>query len=245
MATPREVLISPIPGVPDDVSPALRVFLEVIKERLEVRDGTRGIPLDRYTTFRDLVKAKLASINPGTGLAVLASGDGHNHDNRYYTQADVAQLLSGYITQAQLDDYLPIIGTNYRVTPEGGQAVKLTNQNGSTLLAGTIVRAATTHDLSFVAAPAGSDEPIGVLYEDAASGSAGWVVTSGLADVLLADSTSATRGNWVQVSGTGAGRAAATRADPDSATHGAGIGHCVESQTAGTDVLARCVLHFN
>jgi hypothetical protein len=73
------------------------------------------------------------------------------------------------------------------------------------------------------------------------------VVVSGIADVLLQDSTASTRGYWVRTSTTTAGRADATNADPPGlvVAHMSEIGHCLQSQIAGTNVLARCVLHFN
>lgn len=101
--------------------------------------------------------------------------------------------------------------------------------------------------MAFIQAPANSDEPIGVVYEaGVADASDAWIWTSGaVCQVLLKDGTASTRGNWAYVSDT-AGRADLTNADPIGATeHTREIGHCLESKSSGTNVLARVTLHFN
>jgi len=131
---------------------------------------------------------------------------------------------------------------------EGGFMIKLTNKTGTTTVKGSVVRTDTGADQSFILAPADSDEPMGVVYESGvADGSEAWVVVYGKAQVLLQASTASTRGYWVRTSATTAGRADATNANPPGLVveHLAEIGHCVESKTAGTDVLAWIVLHFN
>jgi len=69
--------------------------------------------------------------------------------------------------------------------------------------------------------------------------------------VLLQDGTASTRGYWVRTSTTTAGRADATNVAPPGGTvsaleeHLKEIGHCLETKGSGTDVLAKCILHFN
>jgi hypothetical protein len=70
---------------------------------------------------------------------------------------------------------------------------------------------------------------------------------TGIADVLLEDTTAATRGNWVQTSDVAAGRADMTNAAAPGLilSHFQEIGHCIETKTGGTNVLAKAVVHFN
>jgi hypothetical protein len=131
-------------------------------------------------------------------------------------------------------------------TGEYGPQFKLTNRTGSNTVKGTIVRASTANDMAFETEAADEDEPIGIVYEGGvADGSDAWVWGSGaVAQVLLVNSTAATRGYWASV-GSAAGRADMTNADPIVANHWREIGHCLESKTAGTNVLARALIHFN
>ena len=131
-----------------------------------------------------------------------------------------------------------------------GYGAYLTNKTGGASVKGTVVRASTAADLSFVTSGATEEQPIGVVYDSGvADGSPCFVVLGGLCQVLLEDSTASTHGNWVYT--TIAGRGNATLANPPSGgaaelqTHMQELGHCVESKTAGTDVLAWIVLHFN
>lgn len=130
-------------------------------------------------------------------------------------------------------------------TADGGLAVWLTNGTGAATVRGTVVVASSTDDGAFEVAAGDADMPIGVVLESGvANGSGAWVVVAGTAYVLLKDATASTRGYFVHVSDT-AGRADATNASPVLAIHWRELGHCLESKTAGTDVLAKCILHFN
>ena len=74
---------------------------------------------------------------------------------------------------------------------------------------------------------------------------------TGRCQVLLEDSTAATAGYWVRTGDTTAGRADATNAAPPGGgiveldEHMQEIGHTLESQGAGTSVLAWIILHLN
>ena len=76
-------------------------------------------------------------------------------------------------------------------------------------------------------------------------------VVSGIAEVLLEDGTASIHGYWARTSITDAGRADITNAEPPGGgipqadIHFREIGHCLESKSSGTDVLAKVVLHFN
>jgi len=137
-------------------------------------------------------------------------------------------------------------------TGEGGVFVRLINDTGAPSVKGTVVEASSSVDRAFDIA--GADEPdvIGVVYEDdVADGELCGIVIAGPAQVLLEDTTAATRENWVRISTTDAGRADCTAAAPPGGgvvqadQHFREIGHGLESVGAGTDVLAWVMLHFN
>lgn len=123
---------------------------------------------------------------------------------------------------------------------------QLTNKTGAASVIGTVVEASTAQDDAFTLAGVNAIDSFGVVAEAGiADGSECWVAVSGIAPVLLLDSTAATRDNWVSTSTT-AGRADATSASPGSNTiHFRELGHCLQDVTAGVDKTARCLLHFN
>jgi hypothetical protein len=138
-----------------------------------------------------------------------------------------------------------------KFTPEGGLAVKLTNKTGTTSVKGTLTNASTGTDNAFNVNPGDNPQSIGVVYESGvADGSECWMVVAGIAEVLLKDTTASTKGYWVKQSDTN-GRADATNAAPPSGgvaeldVHMTEIGHCIESKSQGSNVLARIILHFN
>ena len=137
-----------------------------------------------------------------------------------------------------------------RVTPLGGITTRLTNKTGVASVKGTLVEANESIDGAFEVL---SDlyDCVGIVYEDGiADGEECLIVVAGVAEVLLKDTTASTMGNWVKASDTD-GRADATLALPSGGTigqlqeHFQEIGHCIESKVAGTDVMAKIVLHFN
>lgn len=151
-----------------------------------------------------------------------------------------------------MDNIKELKSNNRFITELGGIAIPLTNKTGSNSVKGTVVTADTTTDFAFKTHAADDDMPIGIVYESGiADGSECWVVISGCAEVLLEDGTASTRGYWVRSGATTAGRADATTANPPGGTvpaletHMKELGHCLESKTSGTDVLARIIMHFN
>jgi hypothetical protein len=150
-----------------------------------------------------------------------------------------------------------LVGSKIRIwydysTGERGVQILLINNTGAASVKGTVVRADTTDDNSFILAPANSDEPFGVVYNSGIADSLEtWIWIGGKVQVLLQDSTASTRGYWVRTSLTVAGRADATNADPPGAgipeldRHMCEFGHCLESKIAGTNVLCFVNIHFN
>lgn len=137
-------------------------------------------------------------------------------------------------------------------TPEGGDARLFINKTGAPSIKGTIVDTEGSVDFSVKTADTNDPESMGVIWSNGiADGQKIWVVTHGLADVLLQDSTDSTRGYWAKVSATQAGRADITNAAPPGGgipeidEHFREIGHCVQSVTSGINKLARVHLHFN
>lgn len=135
-----------------------------------------------------------------------------------------------------------------KFTAEGGLAIKLTNKTGVSSVKGSVVSCSTGTDNAFILQTNEYDS-IGVVYENSiADGSECWVVIAGIAQVLLKDTTASTRG-YIALSADTDGRFIATSASgsPPVATdtHFKEIGHVLESQSAGTNVLCKVVLHFN
>jgi len=140
-------------------------------------------------------------------------------------------------------------GGKVAFTPEGGLAVKLTNRTGAASVKGSVLTMSTAYDAAFALQTAEFDG-VAVAYESGiADGAESWVVVSGIAEVLLKDGTAATHGAWTKCADTD-GRAEATIPPSgigalSTADHFKEIGHCIESKAAGTDVLAKVVLHWN
>jgi len=140
--------------------------------------------------------------------------------------------------------------TDKYITPEGGIAVKMINDTGAPSIKGTLVNCSSSVD-NGVTIETVEFDTIGVIYEDGvADGQEVWVVVSGKAEVLLADGTASTRGYWVYADAVD-GRANASLQLPPGGTiqalenHFKEIGHCLETKTSGTDVLALIAIHFN
>ena len=137
------------------------------------------------------------------------------------------------------------------ITPEGGIAVKLMNKTGADSVKGQIVSASMAHDNAFNTTAADAIIPAGAVYESGVpDGQMCWVVVSGIAEVLLKDGTPSVHGNWIgmsdvagRVSAGGGGHPGTT--PPEQAIHNSEMGHCLESKTAGTNVLAKIIMHFN
>ena len=132
----------------------------------------------------------------------------------------------------------------------GGQMLPLINKTGAPSVKGSVVSLSLTTDNAF-ALQSNEYDAIGVVYEGGvADGQECLVVVNGVAQVLLENNTVATRGYWVYSSAVD-GRANASLALPPGGTisalenHFKEIGHCMESKAAGTNVLAKCIIHFN
>ena len=139
------------------------------------------------------------------------------------------------------DPTLILTGPKTAVSPIGGLLTRLINKTGANSVKGTVVELDDGVDFAFDIAPVDAIDAFGIVYEDGiADGDECWVVTYGAADILIEDGTASTRDNFVKVGDTTPGRALMDTATPASqAIHFRELGHCMESQGAGADVLAR------
>jgi len=142
-----------------------------------------------------------------------------------------------------------LIFNDHMVTADGGLAIKRLNKTGAASVKGTLVSASNVTD-NAVMVLGDEFDCVGIVYESGvADGSEMWVVISGVVEVLLEDSTASVPENWVKASADD-GRALATT-NPSSiwelidGEHFKEIGHCLETKSAGTDVLCKIILHFN
>lgn len=140
-------------------------------------------------------------------------------------------------------------GEKFKITPEGGYAIRLTNRTGAISVKGTVVTMSGLYDDAFALQTVEFDG-VGICYESGVvDGAECWVVVSGIAEVLLKDGTGSTRGSWVKCADTD-GRAEATTPPTNigalaASEHFKEIGHCIQTVIAGINQLARVVLHFN
>lgn len=144
------------------------------------------------------------------------------------------QLLNSALVSAKSNQYM----------------IPLINKTGSVTVKGSLVSASTTTDLAFQL-QANQFDTIGVVSESGiADGQLAYIIIQGIADILLENNTSSTRGNFI-FSSTVDGRANASLSVPDGGTiqsineHFKEIGHCIESKSAGTNVLCKAIIHFN
>ena len=111
---------------------------------------------------------------------------------------------------------------------------------------GTLIYADPDIDNAFGVNHINGDMPFGVVYESGiADGFECWVVVSGIAEVLLDNTVASTRSYIAYSSSSVAGRIDIAASVPAATTHFKEIGHTLESKAGGTNVLCKCVLHFN
>lgn len=142
--------------------------------------------------------------------------------------------------------------TASRHTAEGGYAITMVNKTGASSMKGALVTAGGGVDFGAVLVPADVPNCVGMIYTPGVPNNGTMlVVIMGIAEVLFQDGMAPNVGWWVASAQAVAGRAmtAALPPGPDLPSqidqHNAEIGHCLETKAAGTDVIARCVLHFN
>jgi hypothetical protein len=133
-------------------------------------------------------------------------------------------------------------------TNERGFLIKMINRTGAASVKGTLVAASTTADREIIK-QASEYDVFGVIEEaGVAEGSECWVwMTGSICQVLFKDTVAPVRASVALAADTdGRADVAATPPPPPSVdSHFKEIGHVLESKSAGTNVLALCILHFN
>jgi len=149
--------------------------------------------------------------------------------------------VSGPYKGSDVDALDPVV-QNSIITPLGGLAIKLSNNTGSTILKGMLVKASTTIDNSVVLTTGTDFVTMGVAFQDINNGSEGWIVISGVAEVLPY-SNAPVRGDIVRIHATqnGYGDFSSTPSDTYQ-LRAKEIGHCIKSASIGE--LATVVLQF-
>ena len=126
------------------------------------------------------------------------------------------------------------------------QMVQLINKTGANSVKGSVVSISDTTDNAFRLNPIDGDMPIGVVYQNGvADGSLCLIITGGIAEVLLVDGVASTRSYIGYSSSTVAGRIDTSASVPAALLHFREIGHTLESKTGGTNILCKCIIHFN
>ena len=133
-------LLPALPSVPlGSVSPDLRRFLEAVKERLEVREGSRGNPFEAVVTKRDLASAGLLpAVMGGRALGGMSASGGlmmRRTDGSYATlsvdefaaqiyQSPLFQSLKRSLSDPTRFDDLPSEIKNYLLNSIADEAAR-------------------------------------------------------------------------------------------------------------------------
>lgn len=209
-----------------------------------------------YTGWRDSLATILqVGKNSDSSSFRLYGGKGSSST---YSEIEMGSGVSNRITISTDSLVLPeniniskgAYGNKFKITQEGGYAIKMINRTGATSVKGYLASPSPSYDTSCTLSTVNIPDNIGVFYESGiANGSETWVVVSGIADVYFVGN--ATRGHIARGFVTGdagyvAGQAL-SEAVPSSpfATdkHFYEVGHVIQNRTGAG--LAKCVLHQN
>lgn len=161
-----------------------------------------------------------------------------------------ADNTTGNISEQDLRDFVAsAMSPKVKFTPEGGVAVKLVNKTGANSVVGSLVKAGTGVDESFILSATTEYGHCGVVYEGGVpDGSSCWVVVAGVAEVLVDDSQAVSRGDFIVSSTSTAGRVDVGSGGPGvvpDSEHFREVGHAITGCTAGTDKTFKLLLHWN
>jgi hypothetical protein len=133
------------------------------------------------------------------------------------------------------------------ITELGGYAVKIKNKTGAPSVKGSVVSVSAGTAVSVILQNNEYDA-IGIMYSNGiADNSDCFVITTGMAQVLWKNATTSTMG-YVALCDAVDGRASdidVPSGNPVVAQHFKEIGHVMETQGGGTNVLVKCAIHFN
>ncbi len=197
--------------------------------------GANKINFDDHTFHPDAIAAYFGSTGANIGVdgvdLIVEPGTGEMRVNGHTHLNGSAEVTGGLE-----------VDSKGKMTTIGGYAVKLTNKTGGNTVAGQLVIASTGTTDAFATAGANEDNVIGaVLDAGVADGAEAWVVTGGIADVLM-DGGGSEFGDRI-ISSSTAGSADVWNVGGAVATHFLEIGHCLETRIGAG--LARINIHFN
>lgn len=155
-------------------------------------------------------------------------------------------ILQGYATLATREAWGHISYLHDRLyTTEQGLTVYLKNATGAASVKGSVVQCSASVDEAFELQDTRL-ESMGIVYDSGIpNGELCRVVVSGIADVLLEDGQSATRGDWLGAATTNGRAYTDSIPPPISITeHFREIGHCLQAVGPGINVLVRAMVHF-
>jgi hypothetical protein len=128
-----------LPSLPSNIDPAVRRYLESIKELLEVRTAQRGNPLDASPTFRDLLDSGVIRLTDNNTL--IAGG-------KQFTPGQLVNLLTSTVPDWLTSDTAPPPPTGLTVTANVATVELLWNATGFDNYDHTEIWRATQNNLS-------------------------------------------------------------------------------------------------
>lgn len=218
---------------------------------LSAQNPDSGVVIDGINTTvnGNLVLNKAKTVSSVSAIAGFGTGSDSNAVkkvdlgsvfNVFGVQVHGGGITIGSTPDSTNYDSLGIRSKNWRVTPEGGYAIKLINRTGATSIKGYLVSASPYRDTACTLTVAGNPNCIGVFYESGiANGSSSWIVINGIASVYFSgtvDRGKIARSGMSDDLGYSSGMAVA---DVPSLT-AYKIGVAIEARTGAG--LSRCIL---
>lgn len=222
-----------------------------------------GTPYESWTKMLDLRMSDSTEDQQNLGedpIVTFTLTDEHTKQGELIVNAFVQDIdgnRKGFELQTiEIGEQLMVLSItatqqgNFKVTPEGGYAIKLVNRTGAISVKGYAVTPSDVYDNAVKKIVVDVPNPIGIVYESGvADGSTMWVVVAGIAEVYFANTPirgHLARGFVASDVGYVSGQLK-SEAFPTSpfATdkHFFEIGHVLE--TKAVPGLAKTVLHFN
>lgn len=146
-------------------------------------------------------------------------------------------------TVQQIDTDGKVTTPNIMITPDGGLAIRVYNNTGSTLLKGRVVKVDTGIDNGVVLTAVSDPDPVGIVYVDILTGQWGWIVVGGYAEVYVDNAGATPREAWIGVSTTTVGQCTSSGVPATATDHFRECGHTVKSRAGPGLVMS--IIHFN
>jgi hypothetical protein len=197
---------------------------------LDIYSTSKGLLIPRMTTIQ-----REAITSPATGLFVYDTDVKclyYYNGTAWYTFVTTSGVFSPSKSQGKS-----------MMTPEGGFAVKLINKSGNTVKKGSVVSISTTDAGAFIL-PSLNTKPVGIVYEDILNNNEGYIVVSGIAQVLIKNNLSVISGDLLILNDINGRTAKKSDNNSASGRDNFEIGTCIESKTQGTDVLVKIIINL-